>query len=83
MDEKEVLYKKILFVILIIIIFVSILGTWTVLNYIDNIKRINQPNIQGNIVVPLPGVQPDSISTISVDIKENPNLKNNNKKRSN
>ncbi len=38
MDEKEDVQKKILFIILIVIIFVSILGTWTILGAIDNVK---------------------------------------------
>ena len=44
-QRKEDISKKILFIILIIIIFISIVGTWTVLNAIDNHEVPQNKNI--------------------------------------
>ena len=37
--EKEETSRKILFVLLILIIFVSILGTWTLLETLDTVQK--------------------------------------------
>ena len=75
MDEKEALSRKILFIIIIIIIFVSILGTWTIISYIDNLEGLTQPQVK-NIVVPFPEkTSPTGGATISLRIRDNPNLK--------
>lgn len=79
MDEKEAVARKILFIILIIIIFVSIMGTWTILSYVDSLKA--KQTVQSNVVVSMPNVRPSSGTVIEVKIKENPNLEKEEKSR--
>ena len=76
MDEKEALYKKILFIILLVVIFVSILGTWTILSYIDNVSSLKDP-IQGRVISQLPNVKQDSGAIISVTVVQPEDPQNN------
>ena len=72
-EKREDVSKKVLFIILIVIIFISIIGTWTILDNIDKLKRAS---IQPKVVYIKEADQSKGSSgtAISVNIKENPHL---------